>query len=188
MLRQIISRLQAAVLTYPERVLVGSLALLIVALWLGRGVEFRTARSELAPPDDPDQKRLEEIGREFTGSSALIVCVEAAPPAAGGAPDGLRAIADALAAALQGDPAVASVFYRVDLDWLLEHGLYLAPPAALAAAAEAARQERGLIAGLGGVTGVADLNDLLAARLEAGLSQPPAGLPEPGISRTARCR
>ncbi len=186
MLRQIISRLQAAVLTYPERVLIGSLALLVVALWLGRGVEFRTARSELAPPDDPDEKRLEEIGREFTGSSALIVCAEAAGPAAGSGPGELRTFADALADALRGDPAVASVFYRVDLDWLLEHGLHLAPPAALTAAAAAVRQERGAIAALAGATGVADLNDLLSSRLEGGLAQPPAGLSRPSAGAAGR--
>jgi len=112
----------------------------------------------------------------------------------------LRSFADALAAALRSDPAVASVFYRVDLDWLLEHGLHLAPPAALAAAAGAARQERGLIAALGGVSGVADLTDVLAARLEAALARRDVALvltepaltnsgiirPEPGFHKALR--
>ncbi len=175
MLHRILARLQEAILIHPGRVLAGSVALTGIALVLGLGVEFRTSRNDLSPQDDPEQQRLERLVGDFTGSSDLIACVEAAPGASK-TPAELRAFADALAEAFRADPEVARVFHKIDLDWFLERGLHLVPPPMIRKAAAAALEERAALEVLAGVRDLADLNEWIARRLETGL----AAAPSPG--------
>jgi predicted RND superfamily exporter protein len=178
--------MQSAVLAFPRRVIVASLVMVAAALALGAGVEFRTSRGELAPPDDPDQIRFEALRRQFLGATALIAAIEEAP-GLDPDPDRLRAHADALAHEFASDPMVEQVFHRVDLEWILERGLYLAPPAAIEAAAGLLEGDPALIESLAAVRDLADLNELIAARIEADVAR--AALPEAdaaaGIGRLA---
>ncbi len=79
----------------------------------------------------------------------------------------LREAADTLAAQLAADPLVAQVFYKVDLDWFLKRGLYLAPPSTLEGIERAADEDIDALGSLSKVEGLTGLDDLLAARLEA---------------------
>ena len=97
-LRRIQDRLQTAVLERPHAVIAATLLSVSVALALGATVELRKSRSELAPPDDPDQRRWSALLEEYRGSEMLIACVGFAPGVTG-EPAGLRAHADRLAAA-----------------------------------------------------------------------------------------
>ncbi len=184
MLRELIHRLQSFILARPRSVLTGSVALVLVALALGSGVELRTSRSELAPAGDPDQARLDRLTGDFRGSQALIACVEALP-GSDRDPAALRAFADALAAELARDPAVAHVFHRVDAEWLLDHALYLVPPGDLERGVAAVRDEPGLVEALARLGGPADLNRLLADRIARGLGEA-SGLPGPEAVEAVR--
>jgi len=170
LLHRILARLQDSILAAPWRVLAGTLAALLLALFLGSQVEFRTSRSELTPPDDPDQKRFDEFLRESGGASDLIACAEAAPGATK-TPAELRAFSDRLAEGFRSAPEVARVFHKVDLEWFLDHGFHLAPPEMVRRAIASARGERETFDRLAALRGAADLNALLAERLEKGLSQ-----------------
>lgn len=174
MLHQLLIRIQSGVLASPRRVILASLLAVAVALVLGLGVEFRTSRSELAPPDDPDQRRLDELNQQFLGAMALIAAVEEAPGQEPD-PDRLRAYADALALEFERDPLVERVFHRIDIDWILQRGFHLAPADELEAAIDRIERDPDLVGDLSGVRDLADLNDLIAARIEGGLTR--ASLP-----------
>ena len=186
MLHRLLSRMQSAVLAYPRRVIVVSMVLVAVSLALGAGVEFRTSRGELAPPDDPDQIRFEALRRQFFGATALIAAIEEAPGIEPD-PDRLRAHADALAREFESDPLVEQVFHRIDLEWILQRGLHLVPPAALEAAVAFLEGDAGPIEAVAEVRDLADLNEVIAGRIEADVAR--AALPEgdaaAGVERLA---
>lgn len=181
MLRRIVARLQEGILARPGAVLLGSIVLTALGLLLGSGVEFRTSRSDLSPPDDPEQQRFARIAGSFEGHSDVIACLEAAPGAASD-PEGLRSVADALAEAFRADPLVSQVFHRLDLAWFIDHSLWLAPPAALRRAVEAARGAGGVAETLASIPGLADLNLALAERIESQLASPGASPPAEGAA------
>ena len=168
--RRLLTSLQTKILQRPKRVLVASGLLLLLAAALGSGVEFRTSRNELAPPDDPDQQRWLDLLEDYTGTQTLIACAEALP----GAPmDGgrLREFVDRLAVEVERDPLVDYVFHRVDVDWITLRGLYLVPADSLQAAVDAVEDESVLLGRLESVGGLADLNELVAERIRRGLEQ-----------------
>jgi len=172
--QRLIVSLQAFVLGRAGLVLAASLLLAALAAVLGLGVEFRTSRSDLAPADDPDQRRFDAVSREFAGASDVVACVEAAPGASKSEAD-LRAFADDLAARFGADPLVAQVYHKIDLDWLAAHAFYLAPADALEKALDGIASEIRAPGGLGEIRNLAGLNIAIASRLEAGMdeAQPP---------------
>jgi predicted RND superfamily exporter protein len=169
LLRRWVIAIQTFILARPVQVAAVSAALVVVALLTGTQVEFRTARSELSPANDPEQARFDRLLEEFAGEDALIACIEAMPGSSATLAE-MQAFADELAAALRGHPQVNQLFYRVDLDWFLERGLALAPPETLEQVVAAARGESELLAALAGARHLGDLNAALADRLESGLS------------------
>jgi hopanoid biosynthesis associated RND transporter like protein HpnN len=164
LIHRFLFRVQEAALEFPGRVLAASVLLLVVAAALGSGVEFRTSRSDLAPADDPDQIRLDEVAAEFTGTSDLVACVEAAPGSSRN-PEDLRAFADRLAERFRAEPEVAQVFHKIDLDRFLERGLYFVPPATIREGLDAL--EAGSLGSLASVRDITALNEAVASRLEA---------------------
>jgi len=166
---RLLASLQGFVLERARLVLVVSAALAGVAILLGTGVEFRTSRSDLAPPDDPDERRFAQVSSEFAGTSDIIACVEAAPGTSKN-PEELRSFADDLAARFREDPLVAQVYHKLDLDWLAAHALYLAPPESLEAGIAAFEEETGGSNSLASVRSLAMLNEAVAARLETGMN------------------
>ena len=167
MLRDLLTRVQSAVVRRPRRVVVLFLALTVLAIISGLQVEFRSSRSELAPPDDPDQLRMNELLAENAGTEALIACAE---------PDGeeppkvseIQDFVDRLAREFAADERVEHVFHRIDVDWFLERGLYLLPTETLQRVVAAAEAQRGLLAALPGVSDLAAFNDLIADQIEQG--------------------
>jgi len=176
-IQRLIGSIQEAILGRPKRVLAVSILLALVAVALGTQVEFRTSRNDLAPPDDPEQQRFEALVREFGGSSDLIVTLEAAPGATVTSAR-LREAADALAAQLKADPQVSQVFHRVDLDWILDRGLYLADPRAVLSIVRAATDQMAVVDSLSGVRSFADMDDAIATRLENAFNGDTAAPPE----------
>ncbi len=176
-LTSFVGRLQVALLDRPRSVLLVSALLVVVALLLGLGVEFRTSRNELAAADDPDQRRWDALLADYAGAEAFIACVETLDETAD--PARLRPVVDRLAAAFRADAVVDHVFHRVDVDWFLERALHLAPPQTLREVAATLRDEPELLDGLGSLRGFADLNDQIAARIERGLDEGGA-VPEEG--------
>ena len=177
MLRHLLARIQEAILARPVRVLVASGLLVVLALFLGLGVEFRTSRSDLAPPDDPEQQRLERLVEEVGGSNLLIVCVERVE-GQGKSLAELRSFTDVLAAELAGSPLVAKVFYRIPLEWFLERGLYLVPPATMRRVVDQVARQREVLGSLSSIRSLADLNEEITRGLEAGLENASAPPPE----------
>ncbi|ANM29622.1 hypothetical protein ABI59_08590 [Acidobacteria bacterium Mor1] len=171
-LRDAINRLETAVLARARLVLAASIVLTLVALVLGSGVKMKTSRVDLAPPDDPDQIRLEALTREFRGSGALIAAVEAPESVSD---QDLRGFVDRLAADFAAGPQVQHVFHKVDTEWLLQHGLHLYPPEQLDRIAGSAAQRGALLELLPGIDGFAALNRAIGTRLEAGAPQGAAG-------------
>jgi len=175
-----IARLQALTLAFPREVLAACALLLGVALLLGSGVEFRSSRSELAPRHDPDERRLREMMRQFHGAGSLVVCVEA-EPGKGADREGLRRVAGEVAAAVSADPLVAGVYYRADREWLLEHALYLMPPATLRRLVDTLGPLARSAGDAPRVDGIEGLNRLLAAGLREGLRQGTAFPDDPRV-------
>jgi predicted RND superfamily exporter protein len=182
-LRHVLAKFQSAILEHPRAVLVLSGALLVLAVILGLGVEFRTSRSELAPEDDPEQQRMNRFVEETGGGDLLIACVRAREGETA-TTDELRAYADRLAASLERDPLVARVFYRIPLDWIFERGLYLADPETLDTALARFREQGDLFDTLATLNGLAGLNEALADRLERALDAGTA-LPDDSPERVA---
>lgn len=175
MLRRYLTFVEAAILRRPRAVLAGSLVLAAVGAFLGAGVELHTSRSELAPADDPDQRRFDELLDDYKGSQVVVACVEAEPGRSATAVD-LDRFADRLAERLSADPLVERVFHRIDTDWLLDRALYLVPPAQLRAIATAVEGERGELGRLATLTDLAALNRALAERIEHGFGAAVPGL------------
>ena len=167
MLRDLLIRLQTAVVRRPGRVALVSVALMLLALIAGLQVEFRTSRSELAPSDDPDQIRMNELLAENAGTEALIACVEGA---AGETPSNgeLQRFVDRLAIEFAADDRVEHVFHRIDLDWFLERGLYLLPTETLQRVVDGIRSQQGLLGALAEVGDLAALDGVLATEIERG--------------------
>ncbi len=179
MLGRILARLHDTIVARPRRVLLYSGLAVMLGLALGYQVEFRTSRQELAPPGDPDQERWTALLEEHAGSEALIACVESAVQG-GRSPEQLRAFADRLAETLRGSPLVGLVFHRVQIEYIEERALYLAPPEKLEEIASAVRAESGSLGELRTVSNLARLNDFLAARVERGLAGGETTAPKDG--------
>lgn len=165
MLRRILARLQEGILRRPTSVLAICAVLILVGIVSAIGVEFRTARSEMDVPVDPEQRKLEALVREAGGERVLVAMVESTDD---GDPDiaALRGFADRLAEALLDDPATSSVFHRVPLDWFLDRALYLAPVAEVESALD---RLDGAGDGIGAVLSTRSLvalNDGIAGGLE----------------------
>ncbi len=167
MLRDLLTRLQTAVVRHPGRVALGSVLLLLAGLIAGSQVEFRTSRSELAPPDDPDQIRMNELLAENAGTEALIACVEGLDGAEPSTSD-LQRFVDRLALEFAADERVDHVFHRIDLDWFLERGLYLLPTETLRQVVAGIRSQQGLLQALTEVTDLALFDDLIATQIDQG--------------------
>ncbi len=166
-LRDLLTRLQTAAVRRPGAVAFGSVVLLLAGLIAGLQVEFRTSRSELAPPDDPDQIRMNELLAENAGTEALIACVEGLDGAAPSTRD-LQRFVDRLALEFAADKRVEHVFHRIDLDWFLERGLYLLPTETLRQVVEGVRSQQGLLRALTEVSDLALLDDLIATQIAQG--------------------
>lgn len=113
-------------LAHPSAGLWGALSLSLLSVWLGLGVELRTSRSELAPAGDPDQARWERLLGEYKASQLVIACVESSGSSATQAEE-IEAFTDRLAASFAADPRVASVFHRLDTDWIDAHAVHMLP-------------------------------------------------------------
>ena len=167
MLRDLLTRLQTVVVRHPGRVALGSVFLLFAGLFAGLQVEFRTSRSELAPADDPDQVRMNELLSENAGTEALIACVEGLDGSRPSTRE-LQRFVDRLALEFAADERVEHVFHRIDVDWFLERGLYLLSTEALGQIVEAVRSQRELLQALTEVTDLAGLDELIAAQINQG--------------------
>lgn len=167
MLRDLLTRLQTVVVRHPGRVALGSVVLMLLGLIAGLQVEFHTSRSELAPADDPDQIRMNELLAENAGTEALIACVEGidgAVPSTGE----LQRFVDRLAMEFAADTRVEHVFHRIDLDWFLERGLYLLPTETLRQVVAGVGSRQELLRALIEVTDLAMLDDLIATQIDQG--------------------
>jgi hopanoid biosynthesis associated RND transporter like protein HpnN len=181
---RILIRLQTVILDRPVAVLAVSALLAAVCLvfgtgLLGPGVEFRTSRAELAPSDDPEQKRLDRLVREVGGNSVLIVCVEREDSSATSLAD-LKRFTDTLAAELAAEPVVGRVFFRVPLDWFLQRSFYLVPDEMLRELADELGRNRESLGFLADMSGLTELNNTLAEGMEKGLAN--ASTPPPEAS------
>ena len=184
-LRRLLARFQGIILDRPVHVLVASAALAILAIIFGTGivgggVEFRTSRAELAPSDDPEQQRLDRLVQEVGGASVLIVCVEPRPGSSGEIEE-LKGFTDALAGEIEADPLVGKVFYRVPLDWFLEHSFYLVPADTIREVADELERNRKSLDFISRISSLTELNDELAGGMEAGLEG--ASTPPPEAER-----
>ncbi len=125
MIRPVLKRAESLVLDHPRAVLTIAVALCAISIWLGTGIEFLTSRQELVPQDDVDQARWNSLRSQFASAEPLIVALEAS--ASGASVEELETTAREIAERLQADSQVRSVFYRIDLEWLADHALALAP-------------------------------------------------------------
>jgi len=157
-------------------VLVVSAAMALAGALLGWQVEFRSSRTEMAPADDPDQMRWSSLLDEYSGSEALIACLEPIPGAPPAALAELGGLADRLAAEFRRDPRVARVDHRLDVAFIEDHSLYLVPPATLepllAALPTAEEMEQ-----LGKISNLGQLNLVLAERIEGSFAEA-TGVPD----------
>ncbi len=164
MLGKPLSRLQLAILARPRPVLAGGLLLTVLALWLGSGVEFRSSRSELAGPSDPDQLRWEELLRDYQARETVIGCVEASGSQAP-SDEKLEQFADQLAARVSADPLVERVFHKLDVAWILSRGLYLLPTKTQLSITLALESEGEFLAELVSSRDLAEFNRHVAGRM-----------------------
>jgi len=178
-LLRILTSLQGAIVARPRRVLLYSGLVLLLAIALGSQVEFRTSRSELAPPGDPDQERWNALLEEYAGSEALIACVQSLE-AVDTAPEQLRRFADRLAADFRKSPLIGQVFHRVQVEYIEERALHLAPAETLEELLSTLRAETDTLKALGAVSNLAELNELLAARIEHDVAEGSATIPTDG--------
>ena len=164
MLRKLIGRLQALILARPGRVVLLSLLLTALALAMGSQVEFRTARRDLAPPDDTEQIRFDRIMARIGGGSMVIACAESVAGAPADQP-ALQAFADALAVSFAASPHVANTFHKVDLEWFLRNALWLAPAEDRETLTGILHDQESFIISLRNVRHLADLNQLVTTSL-----------------------
>jgi len=140
----------------------------LAAAWVGTGLDLRTSRRELVPDGDVNQARWDAVRADFADPEPLIVVIERNSAAVSIA--SIKRAAERVAARLETDTRVSSVFYRVDIDWISDHALHLATPADLLAAVS---ELEGVLADEGGeiqLHNFADLNVRLAERIEASLA------------------
>lgn len=171
---------------HPRATLWAAALVTVAAVGLGAGVELRTSRRDLAPPDDPQEQRWQRFLADKPLANTLIAVVEAAP---GHAPSQarLRETADRLAAAFQSDALTGEVFHRADLAWFETHALDLLPDAALAEALEVLDPPgRASPPRVAGVSDLAGLNTLLADRIEQGRLRSGAPGSSPGAAAAIR--
>lgn len=168
MLERLIGRVEAAILEHPRSLLAAAAVLCVIAMWLGSGIELRTSRRDLVPEGDPNQARWDELRRDFSGPEPLIVAVEATEDTV--PVERLEAVARQLGEAFVDDPLASRVFYRVDLDWLTDHALYLAPPERVADAVDQIDELMAEDDGAIRLSGFARLNDRIAERIEQSLA------------------
>lgn len=161
MLRRFLARLQEGILRRPVPVLAVCGVLVLVGIASALTVEFRTSRSELAEPADADQRKLEALVRAAGGERVLVALAE---PATDGEldPAALRGFADRLVEALLDDPAVATVFHLVPLDWFLDRALYLAPAADIETALDRLDRDGDGLAAMLSTRSLVALNDGIA--------------------------
>lgn len=167
MVRNLLTRLQTAAVRRPGRIAIGAAVLTVLALIAGSQVQFRTSRAELAPADDPDQIRMNELLAENAGTEALIACVEGAT---GETPSTMEIqhFVNRLAEEFAADERVEHVFHRIDVDWFLERGLYLLPTETLRQLVAGVQAQGGLLERLPEVTDLAALDDLIADQIAGG--------------------
>ncbi|MCZ6650639.1 MAG: MMPL family transporter [Acidobacteria bacterium] len=165
MLSKLIGKLQDLILARPGRVVLFSLLLTVLALAMGSQVEFRTARRDLAPPDDTEQIRFDRIMARISGGSSMVIaCAESVE----GAPAdraALQTFADALATSFAASPQVANTFHKVDLEWFTRNALWLAPAEELETITGILQGQESLITSLRDVRHLADLNRLVTTHL-----------------------
>jgi predicted RND superfamily exporter protein len=162
---KLLTRLQEIALVRPVAVLAVMLAACLFAGGLGLGLEIRTSRSELVPDDDVNQARWDALRADFTDPQPLIIAIEGSDDVTQ-----LEAIVDEFATALRGRPEIGATFHRVDLDWLGDHVLHLAPPEQMQTAIA---EIDAALAGPDGrieIHSFAALNERLAERIEAALA------------------
>lgn len=179
MLIELLDRLPRFAAEHPRAVLSVAALATVAAAVLGAGIELRTSTRELVPPGDPAQARWEALQREFHDPEPLILVIE------GGSPDDRRLAANRLVDRLRARPDVVQAHYRIELDWLAEHLLWLVPAPDLVAAADALGElapREGVIE----IGALADLLELLAVRLESALEAgDPAARGSEGPARLA---
>ena len=161
-----LERIRAGILRRPGLAIFALLAVTAVATLIGMQVEFRTSRNELGPPNDPDQRRMDELLEDYAGGAAVIVCLESLDDSSD--PSALREFAGELAAALRDVPHVAQVFHKVDVDWFASRGLHLTPGPEFERLAAAFDMSTGEIGSFVGIAGFTDLNRTLRARILEG--------------------
>lgn len=184
MLIALLERIENLVLHHPRRVIVVALAAVVAALYLGAGIELRTSRSELVSADDPEQLRWNRLREEISGPDPLIIALE---PADRGAVelDRLQQAAAALAAELELLPEVDHTFFHLDMEWLADQALYLAPAEQLTKATEQVVDLLADPAGSMVLTDFAALNERIAARIRSSLASG-AVLPSSAAAQEAR--
>ena len=164
MLASLLNRLLQTVIQRPRSVLLATAVTVVVAAGLGMGIELRTSTRELVPAGDATQTRWDALRADFHDPDPLILVVE------GGSEAERRRLVDTVVAAAQGVDEIASVNARVDLEWMAERVLWLAPADDLEASL---RQFEEILGGdpVAQVAGFDDLNRRLAARLESAIAE-----------------
>ena len=185
MIRPALGCAESLVLNHPRVVLTVAVALSVISIWLGTGIELRTSRQELVPEGDPSQAQWEVLRSQFAGAEPLIIVLDANGSTA--TVDDLETVANEVAEKLQLNPQVRSVFHRVDLEWLEDHALALAPADAVNNAIE--RLEELLVFdNTLTLTGWADLNERIAAGIEDSLKSGNSSPPADAVAAAARLR
>ena len=124
----------------------------LVAIALGSQVEFRSSRSELAPPGDPDQIRWEKLLDDYGSAEYVVACVEREPTA-----DGSTApIVEELATAFRRLDLIDSIYYKLNLDWIDRNLIFLTPTAQLDGLSDAGLDDLGPIDAISRVNGYLD--------------------------------
>ncbi len=103
--------------TRPWHVLAVAALLTVGAAAVAPRIRIVTDRSSLVSSDDPALVRYREVSEMFGSLSVAVVVLE------GSERQALRDGADAVAEALEREPSVRSVFYRLDLGFFMRHGL-----------------------------------------------------------------
>jgi predicted RND superfamily exporter protein len=147
---------------HPWWTLFVCLALAAIAASTLPRLEFRTARSALSTSKDVDQARFDEYLREF-GPNVIVAVIE------GGAEAERQAFVDAFAGRLREQKeGIREVFDRIPIEFFRRRLLGLAPTGELGMVARELRNARAILKGLGEARGIADLNRVLARRVEEG--------------------
>ena len=182
MIRPVLERAESLVLGYPRVLLTIAFVLCVISVWLGTGIELLTSRQELVPEGDVSQARWDSLRAQFASAEPLIIALDASSSDATVAH--LEDAAREISAGLQADPQVRSIFYRVDLDWLADHALALAPVETVDQGLEMLQE---LLAANGTLTltSWADLNERIAGSIEESFE---SGVPRSNDAASAAAR